>query len=333
MVSDVYSRRPGSFIRQFRGEVDMRILIVGAGAIGGYLGACLTRGGRDVTYLVRPARAAQLAGRDLQVSGVDGAFSVPARAIVAEDVREPFDVILVAVKSYSLDTVIPQFAPAVGSSTAIIPMLNGMRHMGSLNARFGAARVLCGAAMFSANLTSDGGVILNTPNPYITFGEQADGLGERTKSLAALLTVDGFEARSSDVAMLDMWEKWAGIAANTSATGLMRAAVGDILLAPGGRKLLLDLLQETFAVATAAGFKPRSAFRELLTTFFTTEGSTVVASPLRDIERAATTEGEIIIGPYADHARALGVPTPLLDLARCHFAAYEARRKREQATA
>ena len=111
----------------------MRILIVGAGAIGGYLGACLTRGGRDVTYLVRPARAAQLAGRDLQVSGVDGAFGVPARAIVADDVCEPCDVILVAVKSYALDAVISQFAPAVEPGPAIIPMLNGMRHMGSLN--------------------------------------------------------------------------------------------------------------------------------------------------------------------------------------------------------
>jgi ketopantoate reductase len=126
--------------------------------------------------------------------------------------------------------------------------------------------------MFSANLTSDGGVKLNTPNPYIIFGEQAVGLSERTKSLAALLTVDGFEARSSDVAMQDMWEKWASIATMSSASGLMRAAVGDILHAPGGRKLLLDLLQETFAVATAAGFKPRPAFGEFLVTFFTTEG-------------------------------------------------------------
>lgn len=143
----------------------MRILIVGAGAIGGYLGACLTRGGRDVTYLVRPARAAQLAGCELHVSGVGGEFNVPARAIVAEDVREPFDVILVAVKSYALDAVIPQVAPAVGPTTAIIPMLNGMRHMASLNGRFGAARVLCGAAMFSANLTTNGGVTLNTQIP------------------------------------------------------------------------------------------------------------------------------------------------------------------------
>jgi 2-dehydropantoate 2-reductase len=139
--------------------------------------------------------------------------------------------------------------------------------------------------------------------------------------------------RLSDVAMLDMWEKWAVIAANASATGLMRAAIGDILLAPGGRKLLLDLARETIAVATAAGFKPRHALDDFMVTFFTTEGSTVIASPVRDIERGATTEGEVIIGAYADRARALGVPTPLLDLARCHFAAYEARRKREQAMA
>lgn len=310
----------------------MRILIVGAGAIGGCLGACLTRAGRDVTYLVRPARAAFLA-RGLQVSGVGGAFHVPARTMLADDVREPFDVILVAVKSYALDEAIAQFAPAVGANTTIIPMLNGMRHMTSLNENFGAARVFCGGAMFSANLTPDGGVLLNTANPYINFGEQAGGFSERTKDVAALLTVDGFEARPSDVAMQDMWEKWAAIAANASATGLMRAAVGDILAAPGGRKMLLDLLGETCAVAAASGFPPRPPFVAFMESFFTTEGSTVVASLLRDIERGSITEGEAIIGAFADRARALNVPTPLLDLARCHFAAYEARRKREQAMA
>ena len=308
----------------------MRILVVGAGAIGGYLGACLVRAGRDVTFLVRPARAAKLAQGALRVSGVAGAFSVPARTILADAIAEPFDVILFAVKSYAADDAIAQFAPAVGANSAVIPMLNGMRHMQSLNARFGAARVLGGSAMFSANLDPDGGVVLNTPNPYITFGEQAGGPSQRVAAIASVLTAEGFETRQSEAAMLDMWEKWAAIAANTSATCMMRAALGDILAAPGGRQLLLDLVHETGSVAAAAGFKPRPAIVEFQINLFMTEGSTIVASPLRDIERGSVTEGEAIVGALADRARALGVPTPLLDLARCHLGAYEARRKREQ---
>jgi 2-dehydropantoate 2-reductase len=191
----------------------MRILVVGAGAIGGYLGACLVRAGRDVTFLVRPARAAKLAKGALRVSGASGSFSVPARTILADAIAEPFDVILFAVKSYAADEAIAQFAPAVGANSAVIPMLNGMRHMQSLSARFGADRVLGGSAMFSANLDPDGGVVLNTPNPYITFGEQAGGPSQRVAAIASVLTAEGFETRQSEAAMLDMWEKWAAIAA------------------------------------------------------------------------------------------------------------------------
>jgi 2-dehydropantoate 2-reductase len=312
----------------------MRILIVGAGAVGGYLGACLARADRDVTFLVRPGRAARLAESGLRVSGVGGSFNVPARTILADTIDETFDIIIFAVKSYAADEAIADFAPRIGSNTAIIPMLNGMRHMQSLNARFGPDRVFGGYAMFSANLDTEGNVVLNNPNPYITFGEQSAGSSQRVDAVASELTVPGFEARRSETAMLDMWEKWAAIATNTSATCLMRAAVGDILTAPGGRQLFLDLVHETCSVAAAAGFKPRFAIVEsMMINTFTTEGSTIVASPLRDIERGSITEGETIVGALADRARALGVPTPLLDLARCHFGAYEARRRRERQTA
>jgi len=311
----------------------MRILIVGAGAVGGYLGACLTRAGRDVTFLVRSGRAAQLARTGLQVSGARGAFNVSAKTMIADELREPFDIVLVSVKSYAINEAIAQFTPAVGPNSTIIPVLNGMRHMRSLNDGFGTERVLGGYAMFSANLNEEGGVVLNTQFAHLTFGEQVGGLSKRTDTIAELLTVDGFEVHASDAAMQDMWEKWASIAANTSATGLMRAAVGDILSAPGGRRMMLDIVAETCAVAAAAGFALRPPMIEFMVNFFTTEGSTVVASPLRDIERGATTEGELIIGEFADRARALGVQTPLLDLTRCHFGAYEFRRRRERARA
>ena len=100
----------------------MRILVIGAGALGGYFGGCLMRAGRDVTFLVRQRRAEQLAHHGLQIVSPHGNFVVPVVTVLAGNIREPFDLILVGVKSYSLDEAMDQFAPAVGTKTMILPI-------------------------------------------------------------------------------------------------------------------------------------------------------------------------------------------------------------------
>src|SRR5436305_14910869 len=137
----------------------MRILVIGAGALGGYFGGCLVRAGRDVTFQVRPHRAAQLARDGLRIVSPHGDFTVPAATVLAGATREPFDLVLVGVKSYSLDEAMDQFASAVGPDTAILPILNGMGHIDRLAAKFGAARVLGGMANISAGLDAEGRVV------------------------------------------------------------------------------------------------------------------------------------------------------------------------------
>ena len=158
----------------------MRTLVIGAGALGGYYGACLTRAGRDVTFLVRPRRAEQLAHDGLHVISEQGDFAVTATTITAGNIRASFDLILVAVKAYSLNEAMDQFAPAVGPATAILPILNGMTHLDNLTARFGPDRVLGGLAQISATLDSVGQVV--------HFGGSELVFGER---LAARLVVPG----------------------------------------------------------------------------------------------------------------------------------------------
>ena len=122
----------------------MRILVIGAGALGGYFGACLVRAGRDVTFMVRPRRAEQLARDGLRIVSPHGDFEVPVTTALAGTIGEPFDLILVGVKSYSLDEAMDQFAPAVGPDSTILPVLNGIGHLDRLIARFGAAPVVGG---------------------------------------------------------------------------------------------------------------------------------------------------------------------------------------------
>ena len=304
----------------------MRILVIGAGALGGYFGACLVRAGRDVTFLVRPRRAEQLARTGLQVSSPHGDFTVPAVTIAAEDLNDPFDLILLGVKSYSLDEAMNQFAPAVGPDTAILPVLNGMGHIERLSARFGTGHVLGGVANISAGLDAEGRVTHFIPLHDLIFGEIAGGATARIRSYEAALCGAGFDARASDAVMHNMWEKFAQLGLGAGITCLMRASIGDILEAPGGREAMFALYEECRSVASAAGFPPRPATVEFAHRLITTVGSPLKWSMLRDIERGSITEGEHILGDMVGRARRLGVATPILDLTRTHVAAYEIAR-------
>jgi 2-dehydropantoate 2-reductase len=306
----------------------MRILVIGAGALGGYFGACLIRAGRDVTFMVRAARAAQLARDGLRVISPHGDFSEPARAVLADTIGDPFDLILLAVKSYSLDEAMEQFAPAVGPKTAILPVINGMSHIDRLAARFGDDRVLGGMAAISATLDAEGRIVQFVPMHDLVYGERTGGFSDRTQVLSKVLGGAGFNARASDAVMQDMWEKWAGLATTAGITCLMRASLGDILAAPDGGDTMLRLFRECSLVAERAGFALRQPFVEFCTTMLSTEGSPLKASMLRDIERGAPTEGDHVLGDMIARAHALGVETPLLALARTHVAVYETCRMR-----
>ncbi len=312
----------------------MRVLVVGAGALGGYFGGRLLEAGRDVAFLVRPRRGEEIARHGLRIESAHGDAHLRPRTVLAGggDLGGPYDLILLAVKAPALEGAMDDLAPALGAETAILPVLNGMRHLDRLAERFGPERVLGGVAQIPASLGPEGRVRHLGRVHGLTFGEVAGGgASERVRAIAALCEGARFDARASGAIVQEMWEKWVMLAALAGMTCLMRASVGDILAAPGGREALLALLAECRAVAEAAGHAPRPAAVEAATAMLTAEGSPLTASMLRDIEGGGPTEGEHVLGDMADRAERMGVATPLLRLARCHVAAYEARRAREQA--
>jgi 2-dehydropantoate 2-reductase len=224
------------------------------------------------------------------------------------------------------------FAAAVGPTTVILPILNGMGHLDRLGARLGAEHVLGGMANISAGIDADGRVVQFFPIHDLLFGEISGGFSDRTRALEACFNGTGFNARASDGIMQDMWEKFVQLGLGAGITCLMRASIGDILAAPGGREAMFQIFDECCAIATASGFKPRPAFIEFDTTLITTVGSPLKWSMLRDIERGSTTEGDHILGDMVARAHALGIPAPILKLARTHVAAYEIGRSRTAAT-
>jgi 2-dehydropantoate 2-reductase len=308
----------------------MRILVVGAGAIGGYFGGRLLQVGRDVTFLVRPRRAALLAKDGLSIRSRFGDFHQAALPLVSttEGLAEPFELIILSCKAYDLDGAIASFAGAVGPKTAILPLLNGMRHPDVLADRFGAQRVLGGLAMISATIDANGGVAHLNDLHTLAFGELDGSRSQRISSVASTLMGAGFDARLTDEIRQEMWEKWVFIAAGAGITCLMRAAIGDIVAA-GASDLVTGILRECADIAGAQGFPPRQRALERARTAFTAASSPLKASMLRDIEGGMPTEGEHILG---DLLRRDAKPDDhsLLRIAYLNVKAYEAGRTRSE---
>ena len=314
----------------------MRILVVGAGAIGGYFGGRLLQAGRDVTFLVRPRRQAQLAKTGLAIRSRFGDATMPAPpTVTADTLREPFDLILLSCKSYDLESAADSFAPAVGPNTAILPLLNGMGHMDDLGERFGAGAVLGGQCVISVTLDGDGHVLHLNDTHGLSFGEQNGEASPRAEAIASTFSGANFESRLSKAILHEMWEKWVLIATMAGSNCLMRAAVGDIVAA-GAENLSLALLDDCAGIATARGFAPSAAAMTRNRGMLTMPGSTFAASMLRDIERGAPTEADHILGDLIRRGGAGGGGPndfPLLRIAYAHLRAYQARRKRENAGA
>jgi 2-dehydropantoate 2-reductase len=311
----------------------MRILVLGAGALGGYFGGRLKEAGRDVTFLVRPRRAEQLAKDGLIIRSPCGDAKIANPPTLAtENVRAPFDLILLTCKAYDLPSAMDSIAPAVGPHTAILPLLNGMKHLDLLAARFGARAVLGGQCVISATVDTEGRILHLNDLHFVSFGEQNGEKSARAEAIAAAFSGAKFVSQLSTAILQEMWEKWAFIAAAAGISCLMRGAFGDIVAA-GGDRYASDMFAECAAIAAANAFAPREDAIKRSRGMLTAAGSPIAASMLRDIERGAPIEADHIVGDLLQRAGKEPGRYPLLQIAYAHLRTYEARRKREQAAA
>src|SRR6516225_9054182 len=311
----------------------MRILVVGAGALGGYFGGRLKEADRDVTFLVRPRRAEQLAKSGLTVRSPKGDISISAPpTVVAEQLSAPFDLILLSCKAYDLQGAMDSFAPAVGANTAILPLLNGMKHLDLLGARFGGNAVLGGQCIISATLDGEGRVLHLNDSHFVSFGEQNGAKSLRVAAVAETFSGAKFDSQLSTAILQEMWEKWAFIAAAAGICCLMRGAFGDIAAA-GASQLGSDMFTECCAIAAKNAFKPGETAVKRSVGMLTAAGSPIAASILRDIERGAPIEADHIIGDLLARGSARPVDYPLLQIAYAHLRTYEVRRQREKTAA
>ena len=304
----------------------MRILVLGAGAIGGYYGGRLVEGGADVTFLVRPRRAQLLAERGLVVRSPLGDIERRIKTAIAGELREPFDLVLLSCKAYDLDSAIEAIAPALGPQSAVLPLLNGVNHMAALTQHFGAARVLGGACGIGVTLNPAGEVIHGAPMEWLTFGELSGERSARSDAIAKIFSAAKVNISVSEDIVQAMWEKFVMLASLAAATTLTRANIGEVMAAPTGEWLMLESLTECQRVAAAEGHPPSPAAVERIRKMLTTKGSSFTASMMRDLVAGGATEGGHIIGDLVRRADKHGLSVPVLRVALANLQVHEARR-------
>ena len=308
----------------------MRILVIGAGAVGGYFGGRLAKAGRDVTFLVREGRAQQLHERGLVVESPDDNFTVQPKLLLAAELKaapQTFDLILLSTKAYSLAAAMEDFAPAVGAATAVLPLLNGISHLDALAARFGRQAVLGGSTRISSDLDAEGRVISMDETLHdLHFGELDKAVTPRIQAIDAALRNAGFEAVLEPDITAFMWHKWTVLSALASITCLLRGSIGEVAAAPGGLATANAILDESIAIATANGYRAPESFLDAVRTRLTLAGSDLTASMYRDMMRGAPVEAGHILGELLARGQAHGLHSPLLTAAYVQLGVYSAAR-------
>lgn len=304
----------------------MRILFLGAGAIGGYYGLQLAQAGADVAFLVRPGRATQLEAEGLVVRTRGETRRLRVRTILAGQLNGSFDAVMLTCKAYDLPTAIEAIAPAVGPASVVVPLLNGLAHLDALDARFGAARVLGGVAYIAATLMPDGTINHTSPMDTLLFGDRSGRLTPSVEALSAAFAATPVAAKASTDILQDLWEKWCMLAAGAAITCLLRGTIGEVLATEDGAGVASALVGETRAIAAALGHAPRPPAIAQAGRTLGDPQSGWAASMMRDIQQGASRlEAEHIIGDLIRRGRAAGVEVPMLATAYAHLQVYNAR--------
>ena len=313
----------------------MKLLVLGAGGIGGYFGGRLAQAGVDTTFLVRPKRREQIIRDGLLIASPLGDARIDAKTVVAEELGAGYDLVLFTCKAYDLDSAMDAIAPAMRGreapsaggqpGCAVLPMLNGLAHLDRLDARFGAAAVMGGTCQINVGLAPDGRVLHMEPLNRLLFGERDRAKSARAQAFADAVAKTSIDWTWSEDILQDMWEKVTFLSALAATTCLFRGNVGEIMATPEGRAIAERCFRANCAIAKAEGHDPSEKVLKWAAERLTKPGPQS-ASMLRDMEAGKPVEADHIVGHMLSLARKHGIDDTVLQMAYTHLKTYEARR-------
>lgn len=303
----------------------MKILIVGAGGIGGYFGAKLINAGADITFLLREKRHQLIQAQGLTIETPKGSFTVQPKSVTASQLEPIYDLIILAPKAFDLEDSLRSLDKAINQGV-LLPFLNGLSHVETLDKLFGKARVMGGVAHIAAMITDTGAVKQLTDLNMLTVGPRATEHEALAKEFIALCKQADFNSAYSENIEQVLWDKWVFLATLAGMTTLCRGSVGEIVSTPYGKELTLVMYEECCSIAKAAGHVigeiPRSKAIEMLTKV----GSPFTASMLRDLISGQKTEHEHILGQLIKKGEENHIGCQLLKMAYTQIAVKQMKR-------
>jgi 2-dehydropantoate 2-reductase len=314
----------------------MKIAVIGAGAIGGLVGAKLALAGEEVTFIVRGDNLAAIGERGMRLIASDGSQQI-ARNVVATDRYDqagPQDIVILAMKAHQLEAVALDVPRLFGPQTVVVTMQNGIpywyfhRHGGVLegtivrsvdpegvvSARIPASRVL-GCVVYPASELVAPGMVRHIEGDRFPVGELDGSASERAQRVSDCFTAAGFKAPVLDDIRAELWLKLWGNLSFNPISGLSHSTLSDICRFPPSRELAASMMREAQAVAHKLGIEFRVTLEKRIA------GAEKVGrhktSMLQDIEAGRAPEIDALVGAVIELARLTATPTPHIDTVYC----------------
>ncbi|PGU01421.1 2-dehydropantoate 2-reductase [Bacillus cereus] len=301
----------------------MRILVLGAGGVGGFFGGRLVEKGEDVTFLVRSKRKQQLEEKGLVIRSVNGDFSFQPKLITKEDRTTPFDVILFSTKAYHLNEAIQDLKPFIGENTVIIPLLNGIAHVSRLQKEFGEEKVIGGLCFIETTLNDQGEIVQTSAANRLVFGEIKSKDSERIKRISKVFAGTKSSFVLSENITQDMWHKYLFITVMSGVTTLMRAPIGPIRESEGGRDFIRNVFEESVQIMRGLGAPVKANIAQEHMKTIDKISYDMKSSMQRDMEKGSLIEGEHLQGYLLDLAEQFSIEAPLLGVVYQNLNVYE----------
>jgi len=301
----------------------MKLLVVGAGAIGGYFGGRLAENGKDITFLVRDKRKKQLEKTGLNIESINGNAKLITKLITANETSEKFDVIIISTKSYHLTQAINDIRPFVKEDTIILPLLNGIAHINQLVDAFGENAVIGGLCFIETTLDEQGTILQKSPTHQIIYGERSGTLTPRMHELENLFEDANATFTLSSQINEDMWSKYLFITAFSGITSLMESPIGPILELETGQKTIAALFMELETIIRKIGIPVHDTMTEDLIARINKMPYKMKSSMQRDIEKSYPLEVDHLQGFLLQYAHEHQVVVPVLETIYTKLKLYE----------
>ncbi|NCG27778.1 MAG: 2-dehydropantoate 2-reductase [Verrucomicrobiales bacterium] len=292
----------------------MKILMLGAGGVGGYFGARLHEAGGDISFLVRAKRSEILSHQGLIVETPTQTFRIEPQLVTKDKLLQNYDLVMLSPKAYDLEDSL-ETVKEVPGNPLYLPLLNGFDHLKRMDDEFGRERVMGGVAHIAAELTEKGVVRQLNSLHRFTFGTRHVCQESSAAKLKQLTDSASFDSVQSKNIEQSLWDKWTFLATLAAMNTLMRANVGVIESTEFGGQATLLMFEECCSIAEKSGFPISEAVQTQSLGILRKENSDFTASMMRDLESGHQTEHEHIIGSMLRRGKQAKLGCPSLQLA------------------